>query len=116
MTMLRETIYNYSPFSQEEQRLLLSPVGDAGKDRRKRGVLFEHIDDPMTEDEYMLYKSNEDKFYDLFLLFRHRGKFEKAYEYEKLVGFDEVKEFENIPRDMFIKNEYEYYKWRKSKM
>lgn len=116
MTMLRETIYNYSPFSHEEQQLLLSPVGNVRKVRREQGVLFEHIDNPMSEEEYMLYKPDEDKLYDLFLLFRHRGKFEKAYEYEKLAGFDEVKEFENIPRDMFIKNEYEYYKWRKSNM
>ena len=114
--MSRETIYNYTPFSREEQSLLLSPVGDAGKDRRKRGVLFEHIDDPMTEDEYMLYKSDEEILYDLFLLFRHRGDFNKAFKYEKLANHNEVKSMESAPRDMFIINEYEYYKWRKSKL
>lgn len=114
--MSRETIYNYTPFSREEQSLLLSQVGDAGKDRRKRGVLFEHIDDPMTEDEYMLYKSDEEILYDLFLLFRHRGDFNKAFKYEKLSNYDAVKSIERLPRDVFIRNEYEYYKWRKSNM
>ena len=112
--MSRETIYNYTPFSREEERLLLSPVGNAGKDRRKRGVLFEHIDDPMTEEEYMLHKTDEDKVYDMFLLFRHRGEFEKARKYEALASYDAVKSFESVPRDLFIKNEHEYYMWRKN--
>lgn len=113
--MLRETVYNFKPLSKCEEYLLLSPTDNVYKDRRLRSISFEHIDDLMSEEEYMLYKSDEEKLYDLFLLFRHRGRFEKAYEYEKLAGFDEVKEFENIPRDMFIKNEHEYYMWRKEK-
>ena len=114
--MLRETIYDHRPFSEDERYLLLSPVGNLRKDRRLRGVPFEHIDDLMSEEEYHLYKSETEMLYDLFLLFRHRGDFDKAFKYENLSNYDAVKSIESLPRDVFIRNEYEYYKWRTSKL
>lgn len=111
--MLKDTIYNFEPFSEVEQDLLLSYADGVSKERIENGVPFEHLDDMLTKDEYMRHKSDEDKLYDLFLLFRHRGDFKMAKKYEVLSNHDEVKEFENIPRDLFIKNELEYYEWRK---
>ena len=111
--MLKETIYNFEPFSESEQVLLLSYADGVSKERKTKGGPFEHWGDMLTKDEYMRHKSDEDKLYDLFLLFRYRGDFEMAKKYEVLSNHDEVKEFENIPRDLFIKNELEYYEWRK---
>lgn len=111
--MSRSSIYNYTPFDVDEKHMLLSPVGNVINVRYKNNVPFEHLDDLMSKEEYMEHKSEEEKLYDLFLLFRHRGDFESTKKYEILSNHNEVKEFENIPRDLFIKNELEYYKWRK---
>lgn len=112
--MSRKTIFDFGPLSNDEQAFLLAPIGSFITEiRRAKGVPFEHIGDLLTKEEYPLDRSEKEKYYDLFCLFRHRGDFEMAKKYEVLSNHDEVKEFENIPRDLFIKNELEYYEWRK---
>ena len=111
--MSRNTIYDYAPFDMEEQYLLLMPSSEIYRQRWSEKVGIAHIDDFVTQEEYMSGKTDKEKYYDLFLLCRHRGWFKRARKYEKLADHDAIKWFENLPSDMFLKNEVEYYEWRK---
>lgn len=111
--MLLKTIFDLGDISQAEANMTLFPSYSTIKNRLSRKVPFEKVESPLSKDEYIAEKSKEDMAYDLFLVMRNRGLFDKAREYEILAQHDAVKDFESIPRDLFMRNELEYYKWRK---
>lgn len=110
---LSDTIFDLESLSKEEKMMTCSPSSQMMLKRLTNKEPFENIDRLLSYEEYMQEKSHEDMVYDLFLVMRNRGLFEEARRYELLAGHDAIEEFESSFSDLFLPNEYEYYKWRK---
>ena len=75
--------------------------------------ITEKIKAPITKDEYFEATTQIERYNHLFYIFMMRGNFPMARQYELMSNKDFIKDFENIPRDVFMKNEMEYYTWLK---
>ena len=79
--------------------------------------IYIHLDnklwDKITKDEYFEATTQIERYNHLFYIFMMRGNFPMARQYELMSNKDFIKDFENIPRDVFMKNEMEYYTWLK---
>lgn len=91
--MLQETIFNLKDLTKEERDVILYPNMDKG--------------------EYFARTSQKKAYFDLFWVFRYRGDFKMARKYEILSDHDAILSLESSGSDCFMKNEYEYYEWRK---
>lgn len=70
---------------------------------------------PKTKEEYFNSTTLQKRYEDLFYVFRMRGDFAMAREYELLSGIDAVR-MHAIPHDVIMKNELEYYDWRRRQL
>lgn len=111
--MLQETIFNLNDLSDEEKTVLLYPDIEVVADRRNNKSFRGNLYKPLEKDEYYLIRSQERAYFDLFWVFRYRGDFELARQYELLANHDAVLSMESSGSDCFMRNEYEYYVWRK---
>lgn len=75
--------------------------------------ITEKIKAPITKDEYFEATTQIERYNHLFYIFMMRGNFPMARQYELMSNKDFIKDFENIPCDVFMKNEMEYYTWLK---
>lgn len=76
-------------------------------------IITEKIKAPITKDEYFEATTQIERYSHLFYIFMMRGNFTLAKQYELMSNNDFIKDFENIPHDVFMKNEMEYYAWLK---
>lgn len=111
--MLQETIFNLKDLSDIERETLLYPSCEIIELRRNNNGYKGELGKHLTRDEYYELKTKEQAFYDLFWVFRYRGDFEKAREYEILAKYNAIHSMEDSDSDCFMQNEYEYYEWRK---
>lgn len=79
-------------------------------------IITEKIKAPITKDEYFEATAQIERYRHLFYIFMMRGNFTLAKQYELMSNKDFIKDFENIPHDVFMKNEMEYYTWLKRRL
>lgn len=79
-------------------------------------IITEKIKAPITKEEYFEATTQIERYRHLFYIFMMRGNFTLAKQYELMSNKDFVKDFENIPHDVFMKNEMEYYTWLKRRL
>lgn len=82
-------------------------------DNKFWGKITEKIKAPITKEEYFEATTQIERYNHLFYIFMMRGNFPMARQYELMSNNDFMKDFEDIPRDVFMKNEMEYYAWLK---
>lgn len=75
--------------------------------------ITEKMKAPITKEEYFEATTQIERYNHLFYIFMMRGNFTMAKQYELISNNDFMKDFEDIPRDVFMKNEMEYYDWLK---
>lgn len=75
--------------------------------------ITEKMKAPITKEEYFEATTQIERYNHLFYIFMMRGNFTMAKQYELMSNNDFMKDFEDIPRDVFMKNEMEYYAWLK---
>lgn len=75
--------------------------------------ITEKMKAPITKEEYFEATTQIERYNHLFYIFMMRGNFTMAKQYELISNNDFMKDFEDIPRDVFMKNEMEYYAWLK---
>lgn len=73
----------------------------------------EKIKAPITKEEYFGATTQTERYNHLFYIFMMRGNFSMARQYELISNKDFIKDFENIPCDVLMNNEIEYYGWLK---
>lgn len=71
---------------------------------------------PKTKSEYLEFTNQHTRYKHIFYILMMRGDFNEARKYEILAEYDFVKSFESIPSDLFMKNEIEYYDWRRQQL
>lgn len=77
-------------------------------------IITEKIKAPITKEEYFEATTQIERYNHLFYIFMMRGNFTMAKQYELISNKDFIQDFENIPHDVFMKNEMEYYAWLKN--
>lgn len=85
-------------------------------DNRLWNKIIKKIKAPITKEDYFIATTQIERYNHLFYIFIMRGNFLLARAYELLLGKNFIRDFENIPRDLFINNELEYYEWRKKNL
>ena len=78
-------------------------------DNKFWGKITEKIKVPITKEEYFEATTQIERYNHLFYIFMMRGNFPMARQYELMSNNDFMKDFEDIPCDVFMKNEMEYY-------
>ena len=79
-------------------------------------IITEKIKAPITKEEYFEATTQIERYNHLFYILMMRGNFTLAKQYELMSNKDFIKDFENIPHDVFMKNEMEYYTWLKRRL
>lgn len=82
-------------------------------DNKFGDIITEKIKAPITKEEYFEATTQIERYNHLFYIFMMRGNFTMAKQYELISNKDFIQDFENIPQDVFMKNEMEYYAWLK---
>lgn len=140
-TTIYNSIYDLSDLTAEEEKIAINSVRwkveqmrffeSRDKHQKKRTLLKKilpnfiyvkysnwlfkksepYIYAPISREEYVHHTTQQERYGDLFLIYRHRGDFVMARRYELLSQQDYVSSFECIPRDCFMRNEPDYYLW-----